>query len=82
MRSDWSVLQIRVAAEADAGVVAHGLERFQNLNVIPCMVRAERATTGLVHIELRVGGLSEQTIALIVARLGQVPSILNGYWHR
>jgi len=82
MPSDSSVFHIRVAAEADAGVLARVLERFQQVNVIPCVVRAERATTGLVQIEVRVGGLSEHTIALIVAKLGQVPSILKAYWHR
>jgi len=36
---------------------------------------------GAVQLELQVVGLPEHTIDLIAAKLGQVPSILNAYWH-
>jgi hypothetical protein len=78
---DWHVFHLRVAAEADPSVLARVLERFQNLNVVPRRVLAEWATSGLLHIEVLIAGLPEHTINLIVAKLGQVPSILNAHWH-
>jgi hypothetical protein len=77
---DWQVFTLRVAAEADPGVLARVLERFQNLNLVPRKVLAEWATTGLLHIEVLIAGLPEQTVDLITAKLGQVPSIVNAYW--
>lgn len=78
---DGQVLTLRVAAEADPGVLARVLERFQNINVVPRRVRAEWATTGLLHVEVLIAGLSEQTVDLIAAKLGLVPSIVSAYWH-
>jgi hypothetical protein len=80
--ADFKVLHLRVAAEPDPGVLARVLERFQNLNVVPRRVLAEWATTGTLHVEVQVGGISEDMLSLIAAKLGQVPSILNAYWHR
>ena len=80
--SDWQLFRLRVSAEADPGVLARVLERFQNLNVIPQRVLAEWASTGLLHIEVLISGLPEETVNLIAAKLNQVPSILNAYWFR
>ena len=76
------VLHLRVAAEPDPGVLARVLERFQNLNVVPRRVLAEWATTGTVHVEVEICGISEPMLNLIAAKLDQVPSILNAHWHR
>jgi predicted dienelactone hydrolase len=79
---DWSVFRLRVTAEADPGALARVLERFQNLNIVPRRVVADLATTGALHIQLDVTGLSEDTVSRIAAKLGQVPSVLEAYWHR
>ncbi len=78
---EFQVLHLRVAAEPDPGVLARVLERFQNLNVVPRRVVADWATTGTLHVEVQVSGISEYMLNLIAAKLGQVPSILNAHWH-
>lgn len=78
---DWPVLHLRVSAEPDPGVLARVLGRFQNLNVVPRRVLAEWATTGTLHVEVQVAGISEAMLSLIAAKLGQVPAILDAHWH-
>jgi hypothetical protein len=78
----FSVLYLRVTADSDPGAIARVLERFQNLNVLPRKVIAEWATTGLMHVEVQVGGLSEDTLNLIAGKLNSVPCIQNAYWYR
>ena len=80
--TEWQVLHLRVSAEPDPGALARVLERFQNLNVVPRRVLAEWASTGVLHVEVQVAGLPEDRVDLITSKLGQVPSILNAYWHR
>ena len=80
--TDLQVLHLRVAAEPDPSVLARVLARFHNLNVVPRRVLAEWASTGTLHVEVQVGGISEDMLNLIAMKLGQVPSILNAYWHR
>jgi len=52
----YSLLRLRVVAEADAGVLMRVLERFQNLGVLPRRVIAEFTTTDSVSIQLDVAG--------------------------
>lgn len=78
----WPVLHLRVAAEPDPGVLARVLERFQSLNVVPRLVLADWATTGTLHVEVQVSGISETMLNLIAMKRGQVPSILDTHWHR
>jgi len=80
--SDWPVLTLRVAADADPGALARVLERFQNLNVTPRRVVAEWGINATLHVQVDIAGLSEERVSLIAAKLGQVPSIVNAYWHR
>ena len=82
MSSDWPVLHLRVAADADPGALARVLERFQNLNLIPRRVVAEWGINDTLHVQIDIAGLSEERVSLIAAKLCQVPSILNAYWHR
>jgi hypothetical protein len=77
-----SLLRLRVVADADPGVLARILERFQNLNMLPRRVIAELGPTGTCHIQVDLTGLSENTLTAISAKLGQVPSIRSAYWHR
>lgn len=79
---DWSLLRLRVVADADPGALARVLERFQNLNVLPRRVVADWGIAGTCHIEIDIAGLSEATLDLIAAKLGQVPCMLNAYWQR
>lgn len=82
MSPDWQVLYLRVAAEADPGALARVLERFQNLNLTPRRVVAEWGTNDVLHVQVDIAGVSEERVSLIAAKLAQVPSILNAYWHR
>jgi (p)ppGpp synthase/HD superfamily hydrolase len=79
---EWSRFRLRVTTEADPGALARVLERFQNLNILPRRVVAELATTGALRIQIDVTGLSEDALSRIAAKLGQVPSVFDAYWHR
>jgi len=79
---EWPLLHLRVSAEPDPGVLARILERFQNLNVTARKVLAEWNTAGTLHVEVEIAGLPVATLDLIAAKLGQIPSIFNAYWHR
>jgi hypothetical protein len=77
----FSLLRLRVVAEADAGALMRVLERFQNLGVLPRRVIAEFTTTDSVSIQLDVAGLEESRLTLIAAKLGELPFITQAYWH-
>ena len=49
--------------------------------VTPRRVRAEWGTTGILHIEVDVAGLSEESMNLIAAKVGQATPIFNAFWH-
>jgi hypothetical protein len=76
-----ALLRLRVLAEPDPGALARVIERFQNLNVLPRRIVAEFGSSGAFHIQVDVLGLSEQTLTLIAAKIGQVPSVLSAHWH-
>ena len=80
--SDWPLYRLRVAADADPGALARIQERFQILNVVPRRVVAELATTGMLHVQVDVAGLSAEAVNRIASRLGQVPCIQNVHWHQ
>jgi len=75
-------LCLRVNADADPGALARVLTSFQTLNVVPRRVVAELGTTGTLYIRIDVTGLTERHLSLIAAKIGQVPSVGNAYWHR
>ena len=75
-------LCLRVCAEADPGALARVLNCFQSLNVVPRRVIAEHGTGGALYIRIDVTGLTEGHLSLIAAKIGQVPSVGNAYWHR
>jgi hypothetical protein len=74
-------LCFRAVAEADPGALIRVLQLFQHLNIVPRCVIAEATTTDRLHIEVHVTSLSEERLSLIVAKTGQMPSILNVYWY-
>jgi len=77
----YSLLRLRVVAEADAGVLMRVLERFQNLGVLPRRVIAEFTTTDSVSIQLDVSGMEESRLTHIAAKLGELPFVTRAYWH-
>ncbi len=77
----FSLLRLRVVAEADAGALLRVLERFQNLGVLPRRVIAEFTTTEALSIQLDVAGLEESRLTLIAAKLGELPCVTQAYWH-
>lgn len=78
----FSLLRLRVVADADPNALARVLERFQNLNIVPRRVTAEFGTNDILHIEVDVCGLPEAQLALITSKIRHVPSVVNAYWHR
>ncbi|MDB6047126.1 MAG: hypothetical protein JWM63_5677 [Gammaproteobacteria bacterium] len=77
----FSLLRLRVVAEADAGALMRVLERFQNLGVLPRRVIAEFTSSDLLSIQLDVAGLEESRLTLIAAKLGEMPCVSQAYWH-
>ena len=77
----FSLLRLRVVAEADAGALMRVLERFQNLGILPRRVLAEFTTADSVSIQLDVAGLEESRLSLIAAKLGELPCVTQSYWH-
>ena len=77
----YSLLRLRVVAEADSGVLMRVLERFQNLGVLPRRVIAEFTTADSVSIQLDVAGMEESRLTTIAAKLGEMPFVTRAYWH-
>ncbi len=75
-------LSLRVIAELDPSALPRVLSYFQNLNVIPCRVIAEREAIESLNIRVEVSGLSEERLSIISAKIGQIPGIVNAYWQR
>jgi hypothetical protein len=73
--------RLRVVADADPGVLARVLERFQNLNVLPRRIYMELGSTDVFHIEVDVIGMGEEQRKNIVAKVSQAVCVLNAYWH-
>ncbi len=77
----FTVLRLKVVAEADSGALMRVLERFQNLGVLPRRVIAEFTTTDSMSIQVDIAGIEEQRLTLIAAKLGQIPCVTQAYWH-
>lgn len=75
------LLCLRVRAESDPGALARVVGFFQSLNVVPRRVLAEFGTDAALHIRVDVTGLTEHRLSVIAAKIGQIPSIENAYWH-
>jgi hypothetical protein len=82
MNQELSLWRLRVTTDADPGVVARVLERFQNLNVLPRRVVAEAGIDNRFSIEVDVLGMHEAQMTLLAIKLRQNTSVLNAYWHR
>jgi hypothetical protein len=77
----FSVLRLRVVADADPGAIARVLERFQNLNVIPRRVIAEFGTDDTLHIEVDVCGVARDQMDIIAGKVRHAVSVTRVHWH-
>jgi hypothetical protein len=77
-----ALLCLRASTDGDPSVLTRLLGYFQNLNVTPRRVVAEFASNSLLHLRVDISGLTEERLSLITAKIGQVPCVLNAYWHR
>ena len=78
----YSRRRLRVVADADPGAISQVVERFQSLNIIPRQVIAECTSNDMLHIQVDVGGLSDEQLKLIAGKIRQGTSIVSAYWHR
>ena len=82
MSSDeYTVLRLRVVADADPGALARVLERFQNLNVLPRKVHADLSTNGVFHVEIDVTGIPTPMMDIVAGKIAESPSIHSARWH-
>ncbi len=77
----YKLLRLRAVTESDPSTLTRLLGYFQNLNITPRRISAEFATTGLVHVEIDVSGVSEIRLSVIVGKISQAIPVLNAYWH-
>ena len=77
----FSLLRLKVVAEADAGALMRVLERFHNIGVLPRRVIAEFTTADSMSIQVDIAGLEESRMSLIAAKVGQIPCVSQAYWH-
>jgi len=70
--------RLKVIAEADPGAIARILQPFQSLNIVPFSVRVDRVGNAYleVGVEITAGDLLSDVFQSIVAKLGQVPSVV------
>ena len=78
---EFSLLRLRVVADADPAALVGVLQRFQNLNVLPRRVFAELGIAGSIHIEIDIGDVSPETLTLIAEKLRQSLCVANAFWH-
>ena len=78
----FSLLRLRVVADADPAAIGAVVQRFQNLNIVPRRVSAEFGVDDRLHIEVDVCGLTTAQLSLIAGKITQSPSIHHAYWHR
>jgi hypothetical protein len=78
----FSLLRLRVVADADPAALGAVVQRFQNLNIVPRRVSAEFGIDNHLHIEVDLCGLSAEQLSLIAGKISQSPSIHHAHWHR
>ena len=77
----FSLLRLRVVADADPAALGAVIQRFQNLNIVPRRIIAEFGTDDCLYIEVDVCGRTEEQISLIANKIAQSPSIHRAHWH-
>jgi hypothetical protein len=76
-----ALLRLRIVTDGDPGTLPRVLGYFQNINVTPRRVVAEVTTGSQLHVHVDLFGLSEERLSLLTAKIGQLPAVLNAYWH-
>jgi|HubBroStandDraft_1064217.scaffolds.fasta_scaffold00179_3 hypothetical protein len=77
----FSLLRLRVVADADPAALGAVIQRFQNLNIAPRRISAEFGTDDLLHIEVDVCGMTEEQLSLIANKIAESPCIHRTHWH-
>jgi hypothetical protein len=77
----FSLLRLRVVADADPAALGAVVQRFQNLNILPWRISAEFGADDLLHIEVDVCGMTEEQLSLIANKIAQSPSMHRTHWH-
>jgi hypothetical protein len=81
LSDEFTLLRLRVVADAEAGALARVLERFQNLNLVPRKVLAELSTNGVFHVEIDISGISQECIDRIAAKIREATCVHSARWH-
>jgi hypothetical protein len=81
LSDEFTLLRLRVVADADAGALVRVLERFQNLNVVPRKVLAELSIRGVFHVDIDISGITRDCMDIIAAKIGEAPCIHSARWH-
>jgi len=79
---DAPLLKLCVESEADPAALPRILDFLQILNVVPRCVHAECVGREIMRVEVIVAGLSETTLALVAAKVAQVPCVIEAGWRR
>jgi hypothetical protein len=80
LAGEFTLVRLRVVADADPGSLMRVLERFQNLNIVPRKVLAELSSSGVFHVEVDIAGLPEDFMDIIAAKIGEAPCIHSASW--
>ena len=75
-------LTVCVVTEPDPGALLRVLERFRNINIMPLRTLAEVEPSGILRIRLELAEMDVDRLALITARIQNVPSVLDATWCR
>jgi hypothetical protein len=81
LSDEFTLLRLRVVADADPGALVRVLERFQNLNVVPRKVLAELSLRGVFYVEIDISGITQDCMDIITAKIGEAPCIHSARWH-
>ena len=81
LSDEFTLLRLRVVADAEPGALVRVLERFQNLNVVPRKVLAELSLKGVFHVEVDITGITHERMDIIAAKIGEAPCVHSARWH-
>ena len=79
--NQFSLLRLKVVAEADAGALMRVLERFHNLGVLPRRVIAEFTTADSLCIQVDVRASKRAACRSSPRSSAQIPCVSQAYWH-
>jgi hypothetical protein len=81
-QESFSLLRLRVVADADPCALGAVVQRFQHLNIVPRRMSAEFGVDDRLHIEVDVCGMTPEQLSLIAAKISQSPSVHHAHYHR